>query len=411
MRTTAHGLAERRTPRLPADDLRSPVASFPHRELAAGLASFVVVAQLALAPVTLVIAAVLTLTGRISRWRLNWLLLPAVAGTGWLAAVRVTVAVPAFVAGSGTLIAAELAVARHPGWLLHPVSQLGAAPLAGAGWWLPRELPLTLLAGTIEAAIVLWIIRRRSPAAWRPGAIAVVRRRAAAAALASSHTVTAGGCAIGINPSSGRRAGFTWAEARRGVLLTGPDDEQLRQLGLAVVCAAMRMRKTVIIIESSAGLAGQVALVAGRLGVPVTEISALDGDAAGSMGRAIRSRRILVVSACQPELTRRALGDLAGVLAGLRDLGLRGDCLACVTGCDRIEPEVMAGLLELGQATGTCVLLSTTNMTCAASLTGRMGTTVERGRTATPGAFTLIRHSSDARTSGVLVPLALAKTR
>ncbi len=165
MRRTAEGLAERRQRRFQIDDIRRPTASLGRRELAAGLSTLGVAAQLVLAPVILLIAAVLTLAGRSSRWRPEWLLLPAVAGACWLAAVTVPVSVAAFEAGSHRLIAAELAVALHPGRLLHPAqlfdsppllhsaSQVGAAALAGAGWWLPRELPLALLAGTAEAAI------------------------------------------------------------------------------------------------------------------------------------------------------------------------------------------------------------------------------------------------------------------
>lgn len=424
MRTTAAGLAERGTRRLSADDLRPPAARLAVRELAAGLAALAVAAQLALAPLTLLIAAVLTLTARISRWRPQWLLLPAVAGACWLAAVRVTVALAALDEGAGRLIAAELAVASHPGRLLHPAQLLhparllhgaglhGAAALAGASWWLPRELALALLGGTAEAAIVLWIGWRHAPPAWRPGAFAVVRRRAAAAALAASHTVMAGGCAIGVNPSSGRRHGFSWAEAQSGVLLSGLDEGQLCQLGLAVACAAMRLRKTVIVIESSASPAGQVALLARRLGVPVTEVSVRDDDVAGSMGRAVRSRRVLTVSASQPEVARLAVTDLSAVLVGLRDLGLRGDCLAWVTSCDVVEPEIMTGLLELGQATGTCVLLSTTSMSYAASLRSHVGTTIECGQRQTAGTFTLVSgRRPGARISGQLVPIASVQAR
>jgi hypothetical protein len=412
------------------DDFRGPAASFRRRELAAGLAAVAIAAQLALAPVTLLIAAVLTLAGRICRWRPAWLLLPAVAGACWLAGVTIPVAVAALDAGSGRLAAAELAVALHPARLLHPASllaprgllhsagQVGAAATAGAGWWLPRELPLALLAGTAEAAVMLWLGWRRSRPAWRPGAIALVRRRAAVAALAASRTVTASGCAIGLNPSSGRLAGFSWAEAQHGVLLAGPEERQLGELGLGVACAAMRLRKTLIVIDSSdrpAGsedLAGQVAVLARRLSVPVTPVSALDGDVVSSAGRAIRSRRVLIVAARRPGSARQAVGDLCGVLVGLRDLGLRADCLAWVSSCDRADPDSLAGLLELGPATGTSILLSTTSLRCAASLASRVGTTIACGHPESPGAFTLVSaRYPDAPTSGLLVPSAVGQAR
>jgi hypothetical protein len=423
MRRTAAGTAERRNRRLWADDLRPPAARLGLRELAAGIAALAVAAQLALAPVMLLIAAVLMLTGRVSRWRPHWLLLPALGAACWLAAVRVAVAVAAFDAGAGRLISAELALASHPMRLLH----LSGA-LAGAGPWLQRELPLALLGGTAEAAIVLWLGWRYSPRSWRPGAIAVIRRRAAEAALAASHTVTADGCAIGIDPSSGRLAGFSWAEAQRGVLLAGLDEWQLCQVGLAVACAAMRLRKTVIVIGSPAGSAGQVALLARRLGVVVTEISTVGDDIARGIGCAVRGRRVLVVPASQPEVARRSLAELSAVLTSLRDLGLRGDCLAWVTSCDAMEPEITTGLLELGQVTGTCVLLSTTTMSYAASLAAQVGTTIEfgrtvsaersravsaeRGRAGAPGAFTLASACRpDAPIRGMHVPIRLGQAR
>src|SRR5215472_13018819 len=194
MRMTAEGTAENRPRRFVINDVRWPVASFPRRELAAGIASVAVVAQLVLAPVTLLISAVLTLAGRISRWRPSWLLLPAMAAVCWLAAVTIPVSLAALEAGSRRLVVAELAVALHRGRLLQPAGQVGGA--AGASWWLPREMPLALLAGTAEAAVMLWLGWRRSPPNWRPGAIALVRRRAAVAALAASRTVTPDGCAI-----------------------------------------------------------------------------------------------------------------------------------------------------------------------------------------------------------------------
>jgi hypothetical protein len=384
MRRTAEEAAERGPRRFQIDDIRPPAASSGRpasfgrsaslggRELAAGLGTVAVAAQLVLAPVALLIAAILTLIGSISRWRPAWLLLPAAAGGCWLAAVTIPDSAAALDAGSRRLIRAELHAALHPALLLHP-----ALP-AGAGWWLPRELPLALLAGTAEATIMLWLGWRRSRPRWRPGAMAVVRRRAAVAAVAAARTVTASGCAIGVHPSSGRLSGFSWADAQHGVLLAGPSEEQLSQLGLAAAAAAMRLRKTVIVVEAPdhpSGQAGQITMLARHLGVPVAELSAPDGQTAGAIGRAIRSRRVLVVAARQPELACQAARDLSAVLARLRDVDLRGDCLAWVSSCDRLDPEIISSLLELGPATGTSVLLSTTSMTCVASLAERVGMT------------------------------------
>ena len=416
MRVRAAGTPQQRRRRVQTSDVRWPAASFPRRELASGLATAAVIAQLVLAPVTLLVAAVLTLAARISRWRPAWLLLPAMAGACWLAAVTIPVSVTALEAGSRRLVAAELAVALHRARMMQPAGRVGA--IAGAGWWLPREMPLALLAGTAEAAVMLWLGWRRSPPNWRPGVIALARRRAAVAALAASRTVTTEGCAIGLDPSSGRLSGFSWAEAQHGVLLAGPDESQLGQLGLAVACAAMRLRKTVIVVDmpdgplGPDGAAAQIAQLAPRFGVPVTPISATDGDVAGAMGRAIRSRRAVIAAAGRAEPAREAARDLTGVLAGLRDLGLRADCLAWLRGCDRVDLPSLTGLLDLGPATGTSILLSTTSMTCAASLAVHVATRIECGHGPSPAAFTLVSvRRPVASATGLLVPIALGPAR
>ncbi len=175
----------------------------------------------------------------------------------------------------------------------------------------------------------------------------------------------------------------------------------------------MRLRKTVIVIDlSDGGAAAQIAVLARRLGVLVTQIGALDGDVADAMGRAIRSRRVVIAAAGRPESARQAARNLTGVLAGLRDLGLRGDCLAWLAGCDRVDLPSVTGLLELGPATGTSILLSTTSMTCAASLAPHVATRIECGHGPSPAAFTLISaRRPDASTSGLLVPIALGQAR
>src|SRR5262249_40628564 len=149
--------------------------SFRRGELAAGLAAVAVVAQLALAPVTLLVAGLLVLAGRVSRWQLAWLLVPALGGACWLTVAGLPATAHALTVGAGRVTADELAVGAHPKRLLHP-----AAAFARSGRWLPRELPLLVLAGTAEAAIVLWLGTGR-----RPGLVAVLRRRSARAALAA----------------------------------------------------------------------------------------------------------------------------------------------------------------------------------------------------------------------------------
>src|SRR5215469_929785 len=422
MRMTTAGLAERGPHRSRLDHPDLLAGSFRRGELAAGLAAVAVFAQLALAPVTLLIAGLLVLVGRISRWQLAWLLLPALGGACWLAVAGLPATAHALTAGASRLLAEELAVAAHPGRLLHP-----AAAFAGSGRWLPHELPLIVLGGTAEAAIVLWlgtvlwsgrfqISRSRwpllgastAPAGRRPGIVAVLRRRSARAALAAGHTVTASGCAIGLDSHSGRLAAVSWAQAERGVLLTGGDPIELDQIGLAIACAAVRRRKAVLVLDLSAagasgerdgidrrgtGICAQVARLAERVGVPETCIGSVadrapaePGSTAsgavslnGAFGRAIRGRSVVLVPAPETDAARQAVRDLAGTLTTLRELGLRSDCVAWVSGCEAADVSSLSGLLALGHATGTAVVLSSTSAGFAAELAAEAGMVVATG--------------------------------
>lgn len=434
MRMTAAAVAERRPQSSRPDHPAVRVGRLRCGELAAGLAAVAVAAQLALAPAALLIAALLVVVGRLSRWHLAWLLLPALASVGWLAAAGPPATLHALASGAGRLLAAEAAVAVRPERMLHP-----AATFAGSGRPLPGELPLLALAGTADAAVALWQgrYRRRRPGGrvalsrlsalrpaapdlrpatgwrpapdrrpapdWRPGLVAAVRRRAAAAALAAGRTVTADGCAIGLDSRSGRRAAITWTQAAAGVVLTGGDPAELSEIGLAIACAALRRRKTVIVLDlaaapvpgpaGGASVAARVARHARHLGVPVTEIDCTGSVSAGSVsagsvsgsvsdavGRAIRSRSALIVPAHRPEAAQRAAAALAGALASLRDLGLQGDCLAWVSSCERADASLLSGLLALGQATGTAVLLSVSSPEIAADLAAAAGLVVMSGR-------------------------------
>jgi hypothetical protein len=469
MRRTTPVRAERRPHRSRLDHPDRLTGSFRPSELVAGLAAVAVVAQCALAPVSLLVAGLLALVGRISRWQLTWLLLPAVGSACWLAVAGPLATAHALAAGAGRLMAADLAAALHPGRLLHP-----AAVFAGSGRWLPTELPLLLLAGTAEAAIVLWPHRTR-----RPGLVAVLRRRAAAAALAAGHTVTASGFTIGVD-GSGRLSGVSWAQAERGVLLTGGDPLELDQIGLAIACAAVRRRKAMLVLDLTAagatrdhvscdrdhpscdrdhlscgrdhvscgrdhvscgrdhpscdpagltpvlprsvvdgrmkrartgrldrrgaGVCAQVAGLAERAGAPVSCVGSVADRAPGAseaaaargartsdtvslngaFGRAIRRRSVVLLPAhhavaARSEATQRALSELVGTLISLRELGLRGDCLVWVVGCEAAEASRLSDLLSLGHATGTAVVLSTTSPEVAADLAGDAGVVVASG--------------------------------
>jgi hypothetical protein len=381
MRPTTAEVSERRPLRSHLSPLDDPAGTFRRGELAAGLATAALLGQLVFAPVTLLLAAALLAVGRASRWRPHWAAVPALASLSWLSAVGAAGAVAAFSDGSRRLARFLLSAAVHPGRLAHP-----AVAVAGAGAWLPRQLPLALLAATGEASIVLWLGWWRRGWHWRPGLVALLRGRMTATALAAGHTVTRDGCALGLVAGTGKAAGFSWAEAVHGVLLAGPQGQELEQLGEAVTCAALRRRKTVLVLDmATTGAAARVATLARSLSVPVAVVSApADGPAApgwaaemsGVIGRAMRSRGVVLISAQRAEAARGVIDDLAGVLASLRDLGLRGDCLAWISGCDGIDPGSLSEVRALGPLTGTAIMLSTTSRLLAATLAPASGVVV-----------------------------------
>jgi hypothetical protein len=345
MRTPAVTTARRIQPR---SGRAEPRAGRRRRQLAAGLATAAVIAQLLVAQVTLVIAVALIAVGRVSRWRPHWLALPVLAGLGWLLAEGPGAALTGFAAAPRALAGAVTEPFALP--------QL-AATVAGTGRWLPGQLPLALLAGSGEAAVVLWLgwwrhwsawpRRRGLPwrpggawppgGAWRPGLIAVLRRRAGLRALSAGRTVTPAGFALGLASATGRPAGISWMQAERGVLIFGQDRWQLGQLGLAASCAALRRRKTLIILDLD-GAAAAAAGLAAWSGVPAIKVDASvagqPGVAAAELGLAIRRRSVVVIAAGQPGPARgpargaprgappasgapQVVQDLAAVLARL----------------------------------------------------------------------------------------------
>ncbi len=302
-----------------------PVSTW--RELTAALATAAVVAQVLFAPTTLLIAVALIGVGRTSRWRPPWLLLPGLAGLGWMQA-------------NGAALTAFAALPRR----------LGVTP------GLVQGLPSALLLGSAEAALVLWLAWY--PLAWRPGLIAVLRRRASARALAAGHTVAPGGFALGLVTGTGKPVTVTWGEAERGVLMTGHNEVRLGELGRAAARAAMRLRKTVLIVDLSGFAAAATVGLAKSLGVPQS-----DG------GSAVRSRSVAVVGAAQA----------VGILESLRTLGLRADCLIWVSAGQQLAPACLDSLLELGPATGTALILTSTSETWVAAVAPRLQVVAAEG--------------------------------
>jgi hypothetical protein len=225
----------------------------PRGELTAALGVAALVAHLIFAQLTLLLLGFGLVTGRVSRWRPLWLAAPAAAGTLWVAAIGLSRAVAGFVAGPRQVTAYLAGAPGHPGRLLHV-----STAFAGAGHWLPRQLPLALVAAAAEAAIVArlgWPAGRRpdgdsgDSGDYRPGLVIAGRRRLSRAALATGGLITTDGLGLGLDPVSGRPAELSWAEADGGVLLICADPEAAARASFPVAWAAARRRKSLIVID------------------------------------------------------------------------------------------------------------------------------------------------------------------
>jgi hypothetical protein len=372
MRTFAAGVLQRGPRRSQLGKVARPDS---RGELSAGLAVIALVIELLVVPAAVAVSLVLLAVARVSRWRPDWLLLPMLVGVGWLAAAGPRWAPASVAGGLRQLVSGLRYAAADPSRLLRDPGGAAAAVLA----WLPRELPAALVAGALQAGLLTWLGFRRRHETWRPGLLAASRRRRGRARLAAGQTVTGTGCALGLDARTGGLVGLSWAEAERGVLLTGTDPVELGPVVLAVACAALRRRKTVLTLDlgggsDAAALAGAVALVAASLGLPVRRVSR--PDVLGmAVGRAIRARGVLLSSGPGALL----IGEVTGVLAWLCEQGLRGDSLVCLSGCEAVDPALLADMFALGPSTGTAMLASTTSAECAERLACQAGQTVVCG--------------------------------
>ncbi len=255
------------TPRRPLGPRDTPRSV----ELIAALAILTLLVHLLLAQLTLVLAAVLYATGRVSRWRLQWLAVPAGAGLLWTLAVGLPRAAAGLTAGPRQVLAYLGGIGRHPGRLLHLPDAF-----AGLTHWLPGQFPLALILAAAEALALCWWQlywqprQRGVETAWRPGLIVAARRFWTTASLRSGGVVTRDGCCLGVDLTTGRSAAISWPEAEGGVLCAAPaagvglapagvglapavrpaqDLAPAAQSGFMLARAAIRRRKPVIVID------------------------------------------------------------------------------------------------------------------------------------------------------------------
>jgi hypothetical protein len=360
MSAATAGLAERVRQRSRPPD---PALRPRRREIAAAAATAAVAGQLVLAPATLVLAAALVLAGLVARWRPHWLAMPALTGLALLASSPRS-SLHGFLA-PGRAFADDLAAGSTPSRILHRALIAAAAP---------GQLPLALLASTAEAGILLWAImyRQGAPrmAARRPGAIALARGLAGRAALAAGRTVTQTGCAVGIEPATGRLATMRWADFEAGALARGPDPAAVIGLCLPVVAAALRRRMAVVVLDVTRGQELSQAVI--RLGRPLgVRITCITLVRAATVARKLLGR--------QCSVARGGRADLAALAAGLRglaDMGIRADALLWVHGFGEAETEAATRLVPLGPSSGVRILLSTCDDAAAAGLDPIAGTTL-----------------------------------
>ena len=121
-------------------------------EILAACVVLVVLAHVLFAQLTIILAAVFYLITKMTRWRLSWLAVPAAAGLAWTVAAGPRAAAAGFAAGPAQ-IADYLGASGHQAdHLLH-----FTAAFTGIGTWLPRQLPLAVVAGAAEAALAGWL--------------------------------------------------------------------------------------------------------------------------------------------------------------------------------------------------------------------------------------------------------------
>lgn len=243
----------------------------PHRdEIVAVCVVLAVLAHLFLAQLTILLAIAFHLVTRATRWRLSWLAIPAAAGLAWTAAVGPRAAVAGFTAGPARVAHYLAAPGHQASRLLH-----FTGAFTGIWSWLPRQLPLAILAATAEAALAGWVAwlhtdERNLPQA-RPGLIVAARRAATVRAIRAGGVVTRDGGCLGVAAGSGARVAVSWAEAAGGVSVCGPAGPEVLSTSFQLVHAAIRRRKPVLAVDHTAdpGLPGRLAAVCAEAGAPL----------------------------------------------------------------------------------------------------------------------------------------------
>ena len=239
-------------------------------EILAACVVVVVLAHLLFAQLTLILAVLFALTTRATRWRLSWLMVPVVVAVAWTLALGLRAAAAGFAAGPAKVTGYLGASGHQLDHVLH-----FTAAFTGSGSWLPRQLPLAILAGAAEAAIIGWLSwlhtdEANMPPA-RPGLLVAARRAATRRMIRAGGVVTRDGTCLGVAPGSGVRVTVPWSETSGGVSVCGSADHDVLGTSFQLVHAAVRRRKPVFAVDLTAdrALPGQLAAVCAAVGVPL----------------------------------------------------------------------------------------------------------------------------------------------
>ncbi len=220
-------------------------------EIVAACAVLIVLAHVVFAQLTLILAVAFWLITKATRWRLSWLAAPAAIGAAWTLAEGPRVAAAGFAAGPAAVVDYLGASGHQLTHLLH-----FNAAFTGIGSWLPRQLPLALLAGSAEAAVAGWLSWLHTeewnlPQA-RPGLLAALRRAATRRAIRAGGVVTRDGGCLGVTAGSGARVTLSWPEATGGVGVCGSAGQDVLDTSFQLVHAAVRRRKPVLAVDLTA---------------------------------------------------------------------------------------------------------------------------------------------------------------
>lgn len=389
------------------------------RELIAVCAVAILVLHLVFAQLTLLLAVVFAVVSKVSKWRMWWLFLPVAAGLGWTIAAGPGNAIAGFIAGPSNILW-HLAGGHLAGRATQPFAGFG-----GVQHWLPPQLPVALVGGAAEAALIGWLdwlhTDEWAVAPKRAGLIAAARRVIATRSVRAGAVVTREGCALGVATGTGAVAELRWAEAVHGTLVVGAAGRDVTLAGLQVLHAALRRRKPVIVfdlggdaaIASAVDAACLATAVPLRVAAPPETVGSptaaghpahgagasrpaiKEADAAGAsglwgrgaatesrpsapapadLGRILRQREAALVTADTPDKAGRALAELASLARDLRRIGVDGDALVWVPRGERVPVAALAELLGQAPEAGFSILVGTTSPATVDELSALMGT-------------------------------------